>query len=115
MNNNNIKPFLLIFIILSFLSSIIYPATYLYLLNIYDGNIPTMVRSKWQMLFSATYLLPNIAVAFWLSHIAKKEKSSPLLWFFFGLVGGLISLAIFYLIRIYEKLNTQQITRTDPE
>jgi len=106
---------LLIFIILSFLSSIIYPLTHLYLLNIYDGNIPTMVRANWQIPFAATYLLPNIAVALWLGQVAKKENNSPLLWFFFALVGGLISLAIFYLIRIYEKLNTQQITRTDPE
>jgi len=109
------RPFLLMFIMLSFLSSIIYPLTHLYLMNIYDGNIPAMVRATWQIPFAVTYLLPNIAVAFWLRQVAKKEKTSPLLWFFFGLVGGLISLAIFYIVRIYEKLNTQQITRTDPD
>jgi hypothetical protein len=115
MKNNNIRPFLLIFIILSFLSSTIYPLTNLYLMNIYNGNIPAMVRANWQIPFAATYLLPNLAVAFWLRHVAKKEKTSSLLWFFFGLLGGLISIAIFYLIRIYENFSTQQPNQPDTD
>lgn len=44
-----------------------------------------------------------------------KKKSGALLWFFFGLVGGLISVGIFYLIRINYKLETQHANQPDRE
>ena len=52
------------------------------------------------MIYGITIFIPSIAAAFWLRYLAQRHNSGMLLWFFFGLVGGLISVAIYYLIRI---------------
>ncbi|NOQ79573.1 MAG: hypothetical protein GQ546_09255 [Gammaproteobacteria bacterium] len=45
----------------------------------------------------------KIAVAIWLFLFAKKHDSKPFLWAFFGAVTGVVSIAIFYAVLIFEK------------
>jgi hypothetical protein len=70
-----------------------------------------VVKGNLKMLYGLTIFIPRIASALWLRYLAKEHKTGALLWFFFGLVGGLISVAIYYLIRIYEK--TQQANQPE--
>ena len=51
-----------------------------------------------------TYLV-HIGIAIWLYIIAKKEKASPWIWALLGLVSGILAPILFYVIKVYEKLN----------
>jgi hypothetical protein len=114
MKNRN-KKYILLFVILYAVFMLFPLLQEIYLTKIYGADIPIIIRSQWKMLYGLIIFLPNVAAAFWLRHLAKREEAGAFLWFFFGLVGGLVAVGIFYLISIHEKLETQQANQPDRE
>lgn len=114
MKNKNEK-YILLFVILYAAFTLFPLFQEIYLTKMYGPDIPIIIRSQWKMIFGLIIFLPNIAAAFWLRHLARRESAGTFMWFFFGLVGGLIAVGIFYLISIHEKLETQQANQPDRE
>lgn len=52
----------------------------------------------------------QIGIAIWLYMLAKKENASPWIWALLGLVSGILAPILFYVIKVYEKLNQGQKT-----
>lgn len=50
----------------------------------------------------------HIGIAIWLYIIAKKEKASPWIWALLGIVSGILAPILFYVIKVYEKLNQEE-------
>jgi hypothetical protein len=59
---------------------------------------------------TAITLAVQIFIAIWLYIIASREKESPWIWALLGLVFGLLAPILFYVIKVYEKLNQGQKT-----
>ena len=101
---SDIRPYVCSFIALSMLSIFLPIFKDIYLLKVYGGDVPIIVKATWQMLYGVTFLLPQIAAAFWLRYLAKKENTATLLWTLFGLVGGIFAVGLFYLMQINNRL-----------
>ncbi len=56
-------------------------------------------------LFLASFV--NIGASIWLYFESRKEKHKAYVWALFGLFFGLIAVAIYYLVNIYNRLNTK--------
>ncbi len=56
----------------------------------------------------------KIAVAIWLFLVAKKHGAKPFLWAFFGAVTGVVSIAIFYAVLIFEKQELSEKKQSSP-
>jgi hypothetical protein len=110
---NKINKYVLLFIILSSAPMLFPIFQEIFITNYYGGEIPIIGKGILKIIYGVFIFLPDIAAAFWLRYLAQKHNSGTVLWFFFGLVGGLISVAIYYLIRIYEKTETQQANQPD--
>ena len=50
--------------------------------------------------------LVNIAIAVWLFVTAKKGKETPWVWALLGLTGGVLSALLFFVLRIYERMES---------
>ena len=79
----------------------------LYLARVYRAEgAPYFIEQQWVFVTLIIVSLQNIAAALWLYSLSVKYHSSKLTWTAFGLFFGLISVGIYYLVRINERLET---------
>ena len=97
------KKYVLIFIILALISIAVPIIMNACLMIVYHGDVPNTVRGLSQLVYPITMIIQNIGAAIWLWYLAKKDGSGTFLWPLFGLVGGLLSIGVYYLIRLNEK------------
>ena len=98
-----VRRYVLVFIILSLISIALPVFVNMCLMFVYRGDIPGIVRVWSQMVYPAALVVQNIGACIWLRYLARKDGSGAILWLFFGLVGGLLSVGVYYLIRLNEE------------
>jgi len=49
-------------------------------------------------------LIVNIGIGIWLFILARREKSTPWIWLFFGLFAGLVAAVLFFVMKVYQSV-----------
>lgn len=79
----------------------------LYLARTYaPGEIPLSVVDNFQFISLGLVALQNVASALWLRYLAFQNGVGTIVWSAFGLLFGLIAVAILYLASMYERQKT---------
>ena len=97
-----VRKYVLVFIILALISFALPAAINLCLMVAYQGDI-RILRGLSKVMYPLAEVVQNIGAAIWLRYLAKKDGSGALLWSFFGLVGGLLAVGVYYLIRLNDQ------------
>lgn len=75
---------------------------------------PIGIFSKLMVSISLLFrILVHICVAIWLFTIASELKSQPWAWLVFGVFFGLIAAILFFLVRIYETIQSKSEAGVD--
>jgi len=101
-----VRKYVLVFIILALVSFALPAAINLCLTVAYQGDI-RILRGLSKVMYPLAEVVQNIGAAIWLRCLAKKDGSGALLWLFFGLVGGLLAVGVYYLIRLNDEKSGQ--------
>jgi hypothetical protein len=106
----HIEKFLIVILILSVVSIASTFFSNALLIRFYGpGEYATIgVFSKLMISISLLFkILVHICVAIWLFTIASEHKAQPWAWFVFGVFFGLMAAILFYLVRIYETIQSR--------
>jgi len=68
-----------------------------------SGITPMVAMAYLSAIKSWLYLATKIAVGVWLFFAARKFNSNSFIWAIFGGVTGVLAIAVFYLVLIYER------------
>jgi hypothetical protein len=68
------------------------------------GPIPMETKKTWEFISFLLSNLINFGVGIWLYIEVQREKLNRWVWAIFGVIFGLMGLAIYYLIRINTKI-----------
>ncbi len=102
-----INKFIWLAIVLAAIASVIPFLRDIYLASTYGATgVPYSVKEQWESVSVILLVLQNIASALWLRYLASNDKNSVLTWSVFGLSFGLISVAIYYMVRMNERIET---------
>ena len=102
-----LNKFIWLAILLSLIASVSPFIRDLYLARVYGAEgAPYFIEQQWVFVTVIFVSFQNIAAASWLYYLSAKHHSSKLTWTAFGLFFGLISVGIYYLVRINERLET---------
>jgi hypothetical protein len=102
-----LNKFIWLAIALSLIASVTPFIRDIYLARVYGAEgAPYSIEQQWVFVTLIIVGLQNIAAALWLYSLSAKYHSSKLTWTAFGLFFGLISVGIYYLVRINERLET---------
>ena len=102
-----IQKYIWLFVFLSVVAATFPLLRDLYLARRFGASeLPVTVAENWELLSVFIIAIPNLAAALWLRHIAAKSNVGGWVWGTFGLVSGLLAVALFYLVRINESHET---------
>ncbi len=103
----DIQRYIWLFIILSIVVAAFPLLRDVYLARSFGATeLPATVKANWELASVIVFAMPNLAAALWLRHVAGKSNAGNWAWCAFGLVLGLLAVALFYLVRISESHET---------
>ncbi|USD36181.1 hypothetical protein [Ferrimonas sp. SCSIO 43195] len=101
-----VKPFILLAIVLAVAAAVFPLFRDMYLAVEYGvTEIPYTVRKQWESLSILVVSLQNLACCAWLWWVTSKNNDGKLLWSAFGLLFGLVPIAIYYLVRLNDRID----------
>lgn len=71
-----------------------------------SSEAPYLVSKQLESVSLFLVAFKNVAASIWLYWLASKYETKKLPWFVFGMLFGLIAVALFYLVRINENTET---------